>query len=119
MHQLQGGWLPSWQTTVVVEPGGTTTVVFAGGFGLPLLMQPQSIAEANTSADRIFIFPPRYSMDTRSVRGSRGRRGGAQGAWRHGPNANGCVVDVLQTGQYRFGIGIYPAATRMFCAMSG
>jgi hypothetical protein len=55
---LQGGWLPSWQTTVVCEPGGTTTVVFAGGFGLPLLMQPQSIAEANTSADRIFIVPP-------------------------------------------------------------
>jgi hypothetical protein len=55
MPQLQGGWLPSWQTTVVVEPAGTTTVVFAGGFGLPLLMQPHSIAEAITSADRIFI----------------------------------------------------------------
>jgi hypothetical protein len=56
--QLQGGRLPSWQITVVVEPGGTTTVVFAGGFGLPLLMQPQSIAEATTSADRIFIGSP-------------------------------------------------------------
>jgi hypothetical protein len=54
---LHGGWLPSWQTTVVVEPGGTITVVFAGGFGLPLLMQPHSIAEATTSADRIFIVP--------------------------------------------------------------
>jgi hypothetical protein len=53
--QLQGGRVPSWQTTVVVEPGGTTTVVFAGGLGLPLLMQPHSIAEATTSADRIFI----------------------------------------------------------------
>jgi hypothetical protein len=53
--QLQGGWVPSWQITVVLEPGGTTTVVFSGGFGLPLLMQPQSIAEATTSADRIFI----------------------------------------------------------------
>jgi hypothetical protein len=52
---LQGGRLPSWQTTVVVEPGGTTTVVFSGGFGLPLLMQPHSIAEASTSVDRIFI----------------------------------------------------------------
>ena len=64
MLQLQGGWLPSWQTTVVEEPGGTTTVVFAGGFGLPLLMQPQSIAEANTSADRIFMSTPRFSTDT-------------------------------------------------------
>jgi hypothetical protein len=58
LAQLQGGRLPSWQTTVVCEPGGTTTVVFAGGFGLPLLMQPQSIAEVNTSADKIFIVPP-------------------------------------------------------------
>jgi hypothetical protein len=58
LAQLQGGRLPSWQTTVVCEPGGTTTVVFAGGFGLPLLMQPQRIAEANTSADKIFIVPP-------------------------------------------------------------
>ena len=55
MSQSQGGWLPFWQTTVVCEPGGTITVVFAGGFGLPLLMQPQSIAEATTNADRIFI----------------------------------------------------------------
>lgn len=99
IYQLQGGWLPSWQTTVVVEPGGTTTVVFAGGLGLPLLMQPQSIAEAKTSADRIFIFPPRCSTDTGSVLPTRGARGGAQGAYRHGPNANGCVVEVLQAGQ--------------------
>jgi hypothetical protein len=40
---------------VVDEPGGTTTVVFAGGLGLPLLMQPHSMAEANMSADNIFI----------------------------------------------------------------
>jgi hypothetical protein len=52
---LQGGRVPSWQTTVVVEFAGTTTVVFAGGFGLPLLMQPPSIAEITISADRIFI----------------------------------------------------------------
>jgi hypothetical protein len=39
----------------VVEFAGTTTVVFAGGFGLPLLMQPHSIAEATTSADKVFI----------------------------------------------------------------
>jgi hypothetical protein len=55
MLQSQGGLRPSWQTTVVDDPGGTITVVFAGGFGLPLLMQPHSIAEATTSADRIFI----------------------------------------------------------------
>jgi hypothetical protein len=47
--------VPSWHTTVVVEFAGTTTVVFAGGFGLPLLMQPHSIAEATTSADKVFI----------------------------------------------------------------
>ncbi len=36
--QLQGGFEPSWQTTVVPLLGGTTTVVFAGGGGLLLLM---------------------------------------------------------------------------------
>jgi hypothetical protein len=56
---LQGGLVPSWHTTVVVEFGGTTTVVLAGGLGLLLLMQPHSIAEAITSADRIFIVSSR------------------------------------------------------------
>jgi hypothetical protein len=88
MPQPQGGWLPSWQTTVVDEPGGTITVVLAGGFGLPLLMQPQSIAEATTSADIIFMVfvPPRCAIHTGSLlkplpgrqesraRGSMGRR---------------------------------------------
>jgi hypothetical protein len=41
---------------VVVEPWGTTTVVFAGGFGLLLLMQPDSMAAAKTQVARIFIF---------------------------------------------------------------
>jgi hypothetical protein len=59
--------VPSWQITVVLEPGGTITVVFAGGFGLPLLMQPQSIAEAMTSADRIFISFLHGIRYTRSV----------------------------------------------------
>ncbi len=83
MHQLQGGWLPSWQTTVVVEPGGTTTVVFAGGFGLPLLMQPQSIADANTSADRIFIFPPVFDGHPKCayLSGQAGRSAGRVPPW--------------------------------------
>jgi hypothetical protein len=52
----------------VEEPGGTTTVVFAGGFGLPLLMQPQSIAEATTNADRIFMFSILHGVQhTRSL----------------------------------------------------
>jgi hypothetical protein len=38
--QLQGGLVPSWQTTVVPGDAGTTTVVFSGGGGLLLLMQP-------------------------------------------------------------------------------
>jgi hypothetical protein len=40
---------------VVVELGGTTTVVFAGGDGLLLLMQPDSITAATKKLDRIFI----------------------------------------------------------------
>jgi hypothetical protein len=47
--------LPSWQTTVVLEFGGTTTVVFAGGGGLELLMQPDNSAPLITRADKIFI----------------------------------------------------------------
>jgi hypothetical protein len=52
----------------VDEPGGTTTVVLAGGFGLPLLMQPQSIAEAITRADRTFIISPAFLRHTGSLR---------------------------------------------------
>ncbi len=54
--QLQGGFEPSWQMTVVPEFWGTTTVVFfAGGGGLLLLMQPDSSDAARTMPDRNFI----------------------------------------------------------------
>jgi hypothetical protein len=54
---LQGGRVPSWQTTVVVaeEFAGTTTVVFAGGGGLLLLMQPDNNAALSNKLDKIFI----------------------------------------------------------------
>jgi len=94
-------------------------VVFAGGFGLPLLMQPHSIAEATTSADRIFIVPPRCSIDNQILRALGGWPGGAQGAWPHEPIASAGVVDVLQVSQYRFGMAIYPSATMLFGGMSG
>lgn len=42
--------------TVVVEPAGTTTVVFCGGFGLPLLMQPDNRVAVSAKADKIFIY---------------------------------------------------------------
>jgi Protein of unknown function (DUF2459) len=54
-HQLQGGWLPSWQTTVVPELGGTTTVVDFGGGGLLLLMQAPSSGKRHKAANRAFI----------------------------------------------------------------
>jgi hypothetical protein len=40
---------------VVVEFAGTTTVVFAGGGGLPLLMQPHSIPAAIIKVVTVFI----------------------------------------------------------------
>jgi hypothetical protein len=52
---LQGGFVPSWQTTVVVELAGTTTVVFAGGGGLLLLMQPDNNDALSNKLDKIFI----------------------------------------------------------------
>ncbi len=36
----QGGFVPSWQITGVLESAGTTTVVCFGGGGLLLLMLP-------------------------------------------------------------------------------
>jgi hypothetical protein len=55
--QLQGGLLPSWQTTVVPLLGGTTTVVsFAGGDGLLLLMHPESTGTATSKATINFMF---------------------------------------------------------------
>jgi hypothetical protein len=51
---LHGGFVPSWQMTVVPELGGTTTVVFfAGGGGLLLLMQPDSSDAAMITLARI------------------------------------------------------------------
>ncbi len=47
--------MPSWQTTVVVLELGTTTVVFAGGGGLELLMHPASKHALNSKLDMIFI----------------------------------------------------------------
>jgi len=53
---LQGGRVPSWQTTVVLlELPGTTTVVFAGGGGLLLLMHPASMDALNKQPVMIFI----------------------------------------------------------------
>jgi hypothetical protein len=48
--------LPFWQTTVVVLPGGTTTVVFCGGgFGFELLMQPANKPAATMAPNNTFI----------------------------------------------------------------
>ncbi len=59
LSQLHGGLLPFWQTTVVPElPGGTTTVVFSGGGGLELLMQPASRDAVSNALKIIFTMPP-------------------------------------------------------------
>ena len=50
----QGGLVPSWHTTVVPEFCGTTTVVFAGGGGLELLMQPASSDAVRNKLEMIF-----------------------------------------------------------------
>jgi len=55
---LQGGLVPSWQTTVVPEFCGTTTVVFAGGGGLLLLMQPESRDAVRNKLEMIFTCVP-------------------------------------------------------------
>jgi hypothetical protein len=47
--------LPFWHTTVVVLPGGTTTVVFCGGLGLELLMQPANNPAATMALNNTFI----------------------------------------------------------------
>jgi hypothetical protein len=58
---LQGGLVPSWQTTVVPEFCGTTTVVFfAGGGGLLLLMQPVSNDAASTKLAKTFMLDSCY-----------------------------------------------------------
>ena len=53
--QLQGGFVPSWQTTVVFESCGTTTVVFSGGGVLLLLMQPAINGTIKSMLARTFI----------------------------------------------------------------
>jgi hypothetical protein len=57
---LQGGFEPSWHTTVVPLFGGTTTVVFAGGGGLLLLMHAdiETNEIAQMAARRAFIRNP-------------------------------------------------------------
>jgi len=56
--------VPSWQTTVVPELGGTTTVVFAGGGGLELEMQPVSRDAVKKKLEiiltQVFTLPPRF-----------------------------------------------------------
>jgi hypothetical protein len=53
--QLQGGWVPSWHTTVVPFCGTTTVVFFAGGGGLLLLTQPAMKQAATNALANIFI----------------------------------------------------------------
>jgi hypothetical protein len=44
---------------VVLDPGGTTTVVFCGGgFGFELLMQPANNPAATMALTNIFILTP-------------------------------------------------------------
>jgi hypothetical protein len=51
--------VPSEQTTVGLEFGGTTTVVFfGGGFGLPLLMHADSTGNTHSAANKAFIPDP-------------------------------------------------------------
>lgn len=49
---------------MVVELGGTMTVVFAGGGGLLLLMQPASSEAATTRVDKIFIPVSAFVLDS-------------------------------------------------------
>jgi hypothetical protein len=56
--QLQGGWDPSWHTTVVPFCGTTTVVFFAGGGGLLLLMQPAIRQAAINALANIFMAAP-------------------------------------------------------------
>jgi hypothetical protein len=66
---LQGGFVPSWQMTVVLElssgtttvvvfeggASGTTTVVFAGAGGLLLLMHPDRIGSRINMLAKAFV----------------------------------------------------------------
>lgn len=69
--QLQGGWDPSWHTTVVPFCGTTTVVFFAGGGGLLLLMQPAMRQAAINALANIFMAAP-YACHPNSNRGFNG-----------------------------------------------
>jgi hypothetical protein len=62
--------LPLLQTTVVVLPGGTTTVVFAGGDGLELLMHPANIPAAIIALSNTFMVNSCASISTSIVIGT-------------------------------------------------
>jgi hypothetical protein len=56
---LHGPWLPSEQTTVVPDCGGTITVVFfCGAGGLLLLMHPDSAASIASETSIVFMLNP-------------------------------------------------------------
>jgi hypothetical protein len=100
--------VPSWQTTVVVEPGGTTTVVFAGeagtttvvfsgGGGLLLLTQPESAIAVSINAERIFMITPQSSNeDAVDSGGPSALAGWACGVRTHRTIAHHAVVRRLQ-----------------------
>jgi hypothetical protein len=54
--------VPSWHTTVVPPFWGTTTVVFCGGEGLLLLIQPASIDAATSKLASTFIILPPWIL---------------------------------------------------------
>jgi hypothetical protein len=62
--------LPLLHTTVVVLPGGTTTVVFAGSGGLELLMHPANIPAAIIALSNTFIVDSCSSIIARIVIGT-------------------------------------------------
>lgn len=69
--------MPLLQTTVVVLPGGTTTVVFAGGAGLELLMHPANIPAAIIKLINAFI-DDSCAQSLGAFSGARVRQGSGQ-----------------------------------------
>jgi hypothetical protein len=60
---LQGGWLPSWQMTVVPECGGTTTVVWDfGGGGLLLLIHADKNGSTHSASHNDFMADPSFGF---------------------------------------------------------
>jgi len=111
---LQGGLVPSWQTTVVVEFGGTTTVVFAGGGGLLLLMQPDKSPAAIISAVKVFIAYSKMSVDCAHCRAPPGGPAGLKVLCRHEQMPSSPVIWGPTGAKYRFGMGIYRGASMRF-----